>query len=122
MGQSHPIFAAPDCHALNRHASRPVDLVHLARQTGGDKSLEEEVLQLFSRQANMLARDLRGERNTEARRRLAHTLNGAARAVGAMPLAELAADVERTPDADAKIGPLAAKVDETCDFISALLR
>ena len=28
-------------------ASRPIDLVHLARQTLGDRSLEQEVLRLF---------------------------------------------------------------------------
>ena len=27
---------------------RPIDLVHLARQTGGDKALESEVLALFA--------------------------------------------------------------------------
>ncbi len=30
---------------------RPIDLVHLAKQTMGDKALEIEVLQMFARQA-----------------------------------------------------------------------
>jgi hypothetical protein len=30
---------------------RPIDLVHLARATLGDRSLEREVLQLFDRQS-----------------------------------------------------------------------
>src|SRR5437588_4718950 len=33
---------------------RPIDLVHLARMTLGDRGLEREVLQLFDRQATML--------------------------------------------------------------------
>jgi hypothetical protein len=33
---------------------RPIDLVHLARMTLGDRSLEREMLQLFVRQAAVL--------------------------------------------------------------------
>ena len=33
---------------------RPIDLVHLARMTLGDRGLEREVLELFDRQAGML--------------------------------------------------------------------
>lgn len=124
MGQSyHPVFGAPDCHNLAAfHASRPVDLVHLARQTGGDKALEEEVLHLFLRQANMLARDLSGNTTTAARRKLAHTLNGTARAVGAFEVAELAQRLETSPEKSADIAPLVACVDTACDYISSLLR
>ena len=34
-------------------ASRPIDLVHLARQTLGDRSLEQEVLRLFLTQMDV---------------------------------------------------------------------
>lgn len=45
-------FEAPDNFgsALTA-ATRPIDFEHLARQTMGDKELEIEVLQLFSRNA-----------------------------------------------------------------------
>lgn len=124
MGQSfHPVFGSPECHNLNpRRTSRPVDLVHLARQTGGDKALEEEVLHLFLRQANLLARDLSGKTSTEARRRLAHTLNGTARAVGAFEVAEIAERIENSPEKSNDVASLVASVDTTCDYISSLLR
>lgn len=124
MGQSyHPVFGAPACHNLvSRRTSRPVDLVHLARQTGGDKALEEEVLHMFLRQANLLARDLSGKTTTEARRRLAHTLNGTARAVGAFEVAALAERIENSPEKSKDVASLVACVDSTCDYISSLLR
>jgi HPt (histidine-containing phosphotransfer) domain-containing protein len=123
MGQvNHPVFDAPACHALDDRTGRPVDLVHLARQTGGDKMLEEEVLHLFLRQANMLARDLSDAKDSDGRRRLAHTLCGTARAVGAFRVAEMARDIEENPAQAAHIKPLVAQVDVACDYISSLLR
>jgi len=123
MGQlNHPVFDAPACHALDDRTGRPIDLVHLARQTGGDKVLEEEVLHLFLRQANMLARDLGDATDSEDRRRVAHTLSGTARAVGAYRVAELARDLEDNPGRASKIEPLVAQVGVTCDYISSLLR
>src|SRR5205823_3159578 len=56
---------------------RPIDLVHLARTTMGDRSLEREVLQLFERQATQLV----GRMRTAAPGSigmLAHTLKGSA--------------------------------------------
>ena len=38
---------------------RPIDLVHLARTTLGDRSLEREVLQLFDRQSTLLIARMR---------------------------------------------------------------
>ncbi|MGX1787317.1 Hpt domain-containing protein [Bosea sp. NPDC055332] len=71
-----------------------IDLVHLSRQTGGDAELERELLTLFAQQC---ARHLRaihaGDAN--ARRDAAHTLKGAARAVGAWQVAEAADRIEQ---------------------------
>jgi len=45
-------FEAPDnARAMGPSRERPIDLVHLAKQTMGDKVLEIEVLQMFARQA-----------------------------------------------------------------------
>ena len=38
---------------------RPIDLVHLARTTLGDRALEREVLQLFDRQSDILIARMR---------------------------------------------------------------
>ncbi|MEM0899126.1 MAG: Hpt domain-containing protein [Pseudomonadota bacterium] len=122
MGQAHPVFDAPECHDLSKYRAAPVDLEHLSSQTGGDKLLEEEVLQLFVRQAHMLTRDIRSSRNAEARKQLAHALNGAARAIGAHGVAHLAKIVEDEPSQKGNVSPLIDQVCETCDYISSLTR
>lgn len=69
---------------------RPVDLVHLARQTLGDRALEREVLGLFQVQARAIFAQLQTVTQPQARLDLAHTLKGSARAVGAWKVAEAA--------------------------------
>src|SRR5437763_5292286 len=68
---------------------RPIDLVHLARMTLGDRSLEREVLELFDRQAGVLV-----VRMQQAARAgicaAAHTLKGSARGIGAWRVARAA--------------------------------
>lgn len=67
-------------------ADRPIDLVHLARQTLGDRALEVELLQLFERQAAQIMARLASDTGSPERRwrqDLAHTLKGSARAIGA---------------------------------------
>lgn len=76
---------------------RPLDLVHLAHQTLGDRSLEIELLNLFDRQAEQLLRQLEagaGSADRRLRRDLAHTMKGSARAVGALRVASRAQDYE----------------------------
>jgi HPt (histidine-containing phosphotransfer) domain-containing protein len=104
---------------------RPIDLVHLARMTLGDRSLEREVLQLFDRQAGMLIARMRGA-DPAAVAALAHTLKGSARGIGAWRVARAAEhlEVEGTsgnPVAGA-IDGLAAASDEARAVIAELLR
>src|SRR5262245_35660445 len=61
---------------------RPIDLVHLARMTLGDRSLEREVLALFDRQAGMLLVRMQQAARTGICA-AAHTLKGSARGIGA---------------------------------------
>ena len=56
-----------------------IDLVPLARQTGGDAELERELLTLFAQQCARHLRTIHGG-DAAARRDAAHTLKGAARA------------------------------------------
>jgi HPt (histidine-containing phosphotransfer) domain-containing protein len=70
----------------------PIDLQHLARMTLGDAALERQVLGLFASQAtNLIAKlaALPAEAET-----LAHTLNGSARAIGALRVAQCAEALE----------------------------
>ena len=70
---------------------RPIDLVHLSKQTFGERDLESELLRLFDRQSRQIVDRLTDGPVTESRWRadLAHTLKGSARAVGAFGVAPL---------------------------------
>src|SRR5690348_17349020 len=79
-------------------AAAPVDLVHLARYTGGDRGLDAEILRLFDQQCQEMVARL--ERlvdeapDSKAWKEIMHTLKGAARGIGAFPLADAAAAAE----------------------------
>jgi HPt (histidine-containing phosphotransfer) domain-containing protein len=106
---------------------RPIDLVHLARMTLGDRGLEREVLALFDRQAGMLLL-----RMQEAARAgicaAAHTLKGSARGIGAWRVARAAEAVEQAADSaaerelEAAIARLDAAATETRALIADLLQ
>ena len=103
---------------------RPIDLVHLARTTLGDRALEREVLQLFDRQSSMLIARMRTAAPA-AVAALAHTLKGSARGIGAWRVARAAdlvelAGVSGEPTAEALDG-LAAASDEARAVIAELL-
>ncbi len=76
--------------------SPAIDLVHLARQTLDDQSLEGELLRLFDRQSAEGLQRLAGIADTDLTDcgDVAHKLRGSALAVGAWRVASAASDVE----------------------------
>ncbi len=75
----------------------PVDLDHLARYTGGDKSLNAEILRLFDGQISEMVDQLQAiieQRDQKKWRQITHTIKGAARGVGAFAMGQAAADAE----------------------------
>ena len=105
---------------------RPIDLVHLARMTLGERSLEREVLELFDRQATLLLGRMQSAPGT-ALPSLAHTLKGSARAIGAGRVARAAETVEVIGVVDeaalqCALATLGAAIDEARAFIAELLR
>lgn len=87
-----------------RAAERPVDLGHLDRYTGGSRALNEEILRLFEKQCRELLvkmETLVKTADAKSWREVAHTLKGAARGVGAFPLADAAAAAEAADPANA---------------------
>jgi HPt (histidine-containing phosphotransfer) domain-containing protein len=77
----------------------PLDLVHLSRQTMGDRELEHEVLALFERQAAHIGgrlATLEAGPDHVTRADLAHKLKGSARAVGAFAVAKAAENYEHS--------------------------
>jgi HPt (histidine-containing phosphotransfer) domain-containing protein len=78
-----------------------IDLDHLTRQTGGDHELERELLALFAQQCVRHLRTIHQAADARIRMDAAHTLQGAARAIGAWQVADAAAAIERQlADAD----------------------
>jgi HPt (histidine-containing phosphotransfer) domain-containing protein len=76
---------------------RPVDLTHLSRYTGGERTLNAEILQLFVDQSADLMRQLQAvidTRDTKAWRDITHSLKGAARGIGAFEFAQAVAEAE----------------------------
>jgi HPt (histidine-containing phosphotransfer) domain-containing protein len=115
-------FEAPDNLAgACPSKSRPIDLVHLATQTMGDKLLEIEVLQMFARQARQLMKEL-SSADADVTVASAHRLKGAALAVGAFGVAEAAGAVETEPEQAVHLAALSAAVIEAELFILKLCR
>src|SRR5471032_3423761 len=78
-------------------ADAPVDLSHLARYTGGDKTLNAEILKLFDGQVSEMVGQLLGvleQRDARKWREVTHTIKGAARGVGAFAMGDAAAAAE----------------------------
>jgi len=103
----------------------PVDLVHLARQTMGDRELEVELLALFDRQAAQIAEKL-GALDSDGvkgwRADLAHKLKGSARAIGAHAVAAAAENYEHCARAGVLRAIDAAQLVEAVSRVRAALR
>lgn len=114
-------FAMPGGEGSATSRARPVDLAHLAKQTLGDRALEQEVLKLFIHQA-LSIRDQIGAADRVERLRLAHTLKGSARGIGAFAIADCVAEIEKRPDEKHLLRRLSGLIDEVRDFIATINR
>jgi len=84
---------------------KPVDMDHLARYTGGDFSLNAEILRLFDSQVTGMVGELNAVlavRDAKRWREITHTIKGAARGVGAFGMGEAAAAAEPVDPANAE--------------------
>src|SRR5438552_18339352 len=81
----------------------PIDLLHLARMSMGDRSLEREVLQLFERQSTLLIARMRTAAPNGVAT-LAHTLKGSALGIGAWRVARAAQALELAGARQSEIG------------------
>ncbi len=107
----------------------PIDLEHLARYTGGEKTLNAEILKLFDSQVTDMVGQLNALleiRDAKRWREITHTIKGAARGVGAFGMGEAAAAAEpvdpaNTEKARTAIDNLQAEADTVRGFIQNYL-
>ena len=107
----------PDCAS----AHNPVDLVHLSKQSLGDRSLENEILRLFHSQSRLYLNRLENAKTANERRMAAHTVVGSARGLGAWKVAAEAQRVENSCSRACDVSALRAAVIEANEYIEALL-
>jgi HPt (histidine-containing phosphotransfer) domain-containing protein len=92
--------------------SKPIDLEHLARYTGGERALNAEILKLFDTQVTDMVGQLNSVlavRDAKRWREITHTIKGAARGVGAFGMGEAAAAAEPVDPANADKAKAAIK-------------
>jgi len=112
-----------DTEFVLQSQSRPIDLVHLAKQTLGDRSLEQEVLRLFLTQMDTYIGRVESATTHEQRFTAAHTIKGSARNIGAWDVADVAAHLESAAEdqISADVKALKETLNETCIFILSIL-
>ena len=106
---------------------RPIDLVHLARTTLGDPSLEGEMLEAFGSKASMLILRMQQAARSSIFA-AAQALKGSARGIGAWRVAsaaeavELAAASSAEPELKSAVDRLGVVAEETRAAIAELLQ
>ncbi len=88
----------------------PIDITSLSRNTAGNRRLGREVLGVFRDQIGQYLASLEGAADEQAWRLAAHTLKGAARAVGALRVADLAEAAEGAASQPAKWAALLPEI------------
>src|SRR6266516_1845668 len=120
-------FVAKDASsaALAFH-ERPIDLVHLARTTRGDPSIEGEMLEAFGLKTSMLILRMQQAARSSIWA-AAQALKGSARGIGAWRIAsaaealELAAASGAQPELKSAVDQLGVVAEETRAAIAELL-
>ena len=102
-----------------------VDMVHLARYTGGDRALNSEVFKLFDEQTSEMVARLRSvlaARDLKGWKEITHTLKGAARGIGAFPFADACAEAEPLDLAGAEVEGVLGTVEDRAKAVQAFIR
>src|SRR6266567_8123972 len=120
-----PFVAKDASSAALAFRERPIDLVHLARTTLGDPSLEGEMLEAFGLKASLLI--LRMQQAARSICAAAQALKGSARGIGAWRIAsaaeavELAAASSAEPELKLAVDRLGVVAEEARAAIAELL-
>ncbi len=119
MQTFHSAGDTQSVHARSAECSKPIDLVHLARYTLGNRELEHEVLELFSQQSVVYLARLGDAVTDREWLEAAHTIKGSARAIGAWKLGMFAEKAEALSSSDGPVARKAALVDIEAALVAA---
>jgi HPt (histidine-containing phosphotransfer) domain-containing protein len=119
---AHGGCAVPAKKATNTNeTASPVDLVHLSRQSLGDRSLEREILNLFKSQSALYLDRLSNAKTSDERKLAAHTILGSARGIGAWRVAKEAEAVQADTAHLQDLASLRHCVEEANAYITEIL-
>jgi HPt (histidine-containing phosphotransfer) domain-containing protein len=109
------------------HRHRPIDLVYLARHTSGDSGLERDVLRMFDQVSRTYCSRIQASCDIDEMKSTLSALKGAAGAIGAWGILELATSLEEVVKSQGKIeaehiGDLDMAVHEASEFIGRMLK
>ncbi len=99
----------------------PFDLAQLARQTQGDGALQAELMVLFANQLGEF-RDALADGDAARRCEIVHAVKGSARSLGAVDLADSAADLEAHPADEDRLRFLMLQIDKVRSYVRDLQR
>lgn len=107
--------------------SKPIDLVHLSRQTFGSKELENEVLNLFISHSRQCLIRLENAQTDKEWSDVMHTIKGSARGVGAWKAGDCAEIYEKQVDQLSEVEKKEAfskikdEIETTIEYIGGLI-
>ena len=102
-------------------AFRPVDMVHLAKQSLGDRLLEQEILELFRSQSKLYLERLENAASAEDRRLASHTILGSARSIGAWEVAREAEAIQIDASKRSDLIKLTNAIEAANAYIGSIL-
>ena len=121
MALNRIILEAPEFGSGRECDDRPIDMLHLSKQTSGDSSLECELLTLFAKQVreNLSEMAICTEKQ---RAKMAGEVHNAAESIGAFDIAEKAGRVEADPADPISLAAFSNSVVKASTFIASLNR
>jgi hypothetical protein len=119
--QQQIILEAPEFDNGRKSDNRPVDLLHLSKQTSGDRNLERNLLDMFAKQARESLGFMAGCSDIE-RGKMAGEIATSANSIGTFDVAEKAGRVEQDPSDAAALAGFTNAVVKASSFVASVNR
>ena len=121
MALNQIMLEAPEFGSGRASDDRPIDMLHLSKQTSGDSDLENELLTLFAKQVRECLSEM-ASCEEEERAKKANEVHNAAESIGAFDVADKAGRVKANPADAASLAAFSNSVVKASSFIASLNR